>query len=133
MTHSKTRTATILSFALVLTMTVAPVWAAKGGNGKGNSGKAGAAIATNASLAVTMASDGQSYVIVGRGFAPNSSVAMQESRPTCCLAYNAWAGASGAFEVSNVTGTPGTYEVIARQWDGKRYVEVARTTFIVGG
>lgn len=96
----------------------------------------GKPVASTATLQVTpnpVAAYGATYTVTGTGFPASTLIYIQESRPSCCTSFNRTTDALGNLRYSSTTWSPGTYTVQAFAKSGRKFVELARTTFTVSG
>ena len=130
----------MIMILLVAALSVSPVLADPGGQGKGKGnpgGKGnGGANEQSAELWAEPSNPypayGTDFVIRGSGFDPNSTVHVSAATPGCCLAFNVGANGNGEIGFMWTTGAPGTYVFRAFQGKkGKGWETYAETSVVV--
>ncbi len=71
------------------------------------------------------------YTVTGSGFTPGAQVNLVYSAPDCCVVSWRLADASGSVTDWATAGVPGTYQIVARQYTSKGWVDVGSITFEV--
>ena len=71
------------------------------------------------------------YTVTGSGFTPGAQVNLVYYAPDCCVVSWKLADASGNVTDMATAGAPGAYKIVARQYQGKGWVEVGSVTFNV--
>ncbi len=71
------------------------------------------------------------YTVNGSGFTPGAQVNLVYYAPGCCVVSWKLADASGNVTDWATAGVPGTYQIVARQYSSKGWVDVGSVTFEV--
>ena len=116
----------VLAIALAVAMFgVTPALAAKGGNHHPPGTAPFLTVSSN------LIASGSSYTVEGFGFTPNAQVNLVYYAPDCCLGSPKIADVNGHIMETRTAELPGTYKIVAMQFDGRSWTQVASISFDV--